>query len=163
MQDARKHPRIRCRLPVDLFCGNESKRLNCRSQDLCLGGMFAAGAECMRVDDQVHVELAPESGAQVHLEARVARTTTEGAGLQFVDNSPPSVEVLGALLTPTWDGENLLDGVARQVGDHTYPLDPHEPEAGVLDGRWRIRETGRIRLLASTSSQRMSSASTPST
>lgn len=113
MQDARKHQRIRCRLPVDLFCGNESKRLSCRSQNICLGGMFAAGAECMRVDDKVHVELAPESGAQVHLEARVARTTTEGAGLQFVGNSPATIEVLEALLSPNWDGGFLLDGVIK--------------------------------------------------
>jgi predicted transcriptional regulator of viral defense system len=34
----------------------------------------------------------------------------------------------------------LIDAIARQVGEHVYPLDPHEPEAGVLDGRWRIRE-----------------------
>jgi predicted transcriptional regulator of viral defense system len=34
----------------------------------------------------------------------------------------------------------LIDGIARQVGEYVYPLDPHEPEAGVLDGRWRIRE-----------------------
>ncbi len=35
---------------------------------------------------------------------------------------------------------DLIAGIARQVGEHVYPLDPHEPEAGVLDGRWRIRE-----------------------
>jgi predicted transcriptional regulator of viral defense system len=34
----------------------------------------------------------------------------------------------------------FIDGVAQQVGVHIYPLDPHEPEAGVLDSRWRIRE-----------------------
>jgi predicted transcriptional regulator of viral defense system len=34
----------------------------------------------------------------------------------------------------------LIDGIAQQVGEHIYPLDPHEPEAGVLDSRWRIRE-----------------------
>jgi len=36
--------------------------------------------------------------------------------------------------------KHLIDAVARQVGEHVYPLDPHEPEAGVLDSRWRIRE-----------------------
>jgi predicted transcriptional regulator of viral defense system len=35
---------------------------------------------------------------------------------------------------------DLIAGIARQVGEHVYPLDPHEPEAGVLDSRWRIRE-----------------------
>jgi predicted transcriptional regulator of viral defense system len=36
--------------------------------------------------------------------------------------------------------EDLIAGITRQVGEHIYPLDPHEPEAGVLDNRWRIRE-----------------------
>jgi predicted transcriptional regulator of viral defense system len=36
--------------------------------------------------------------------------------------------------------KDLIDAVARQVGEHVYALDPHEPEAGVLDVRWRIRE-----------------------
>ncbi|MCL7452157.1 MAG: hypothetical protein M8467_03810 [Anaerolineae bacterium] len=36
--------------------------------------------------------------------------------------------------------KDLIDAVARQVGEHIYALDPHEPEVGVLDSRWRIRE-----------------------
>jgi predicted transcriptional regulator of viral defense system len=36
--------------------------------------------------------------------------------------------------------KDLIDAVARQVGEHVYALDPHEPEAGVLDSHWRIRE-----------------------
>ncbi|MGC9336316.1 MAG: type IV toxin-antitoxin system AbiEi family antitoxin domain-containing protein [Anaerolineae bacterium] len=35
---------------------------------------------------------------------------------------------------------DLIADIARQVSQHVYPLDPHEPEAGVLDSRWRIRE-----------------------
>jgi len=36
---------------------------------------------------------------------------------------------------------DLIAGIARQVGEYVYPLDPHGPEAGgVLEGRWRIRE-----------------------
>jgi predicted transcriptional regulator of viral defense system len=35
---------------------------------------------------------------------------------------------------------SLIDSIAQRVGVHIYPLDPHEPEAGVLDSRWRIRE-----------------------
>jgi len=37
------------------------------------------------------------------------------------------------------EGE-LLDGIAQMTGEYIYPLDPHEPEAGVLDSRWRIHE-----------------------
>ena len=34
----------------------------------------------------------------------------------------------------------LIDSIAQRVGEHVYPLDPHDPEAGVLRSRWRIRE-----------------------
>jgi predicted transcriptional regulator of viral defense system len=40
--------------------------------------------------------------------------------------------------------EGLIDGIAQLVGEHIYPLDPHEPQAGVLDGRWRIRENTEV-------------------
>ncbi|NLF14469.1 MAG: hypothetical protein GX597_21995 [Anaerolineaceae bacterium] len=40
--------------------------------------------------------------------------------------------------------KNLIDAIARQVGEHVYPLDPHEPEAGVLNSRWRIRENTEV-------------------
>jgi predicted transcriptional regulator of viral defense system len=36
--------------------------------------------------------------------------------------------------------EHLIAGIAHLVGEYVYPLDPHEPEAGTLDSRWRIRE-----------------------
>jgi predicted transcriptional regulator of viral defense system len=35
---------------------------------------------------------------------------------------------------------DLIVVLARQVGEYVYPLDPHGPEAGVLDSHWRIRE-----------------------
>jgi predicted transcriptional regulator of viral defense system len=37
------------------------------------------------------------------------------------------------------EGE-LIDDIAQLAGEHIYPLDPHEPEAGAPDSRWRIRE-----------------------
>ena len=35
---------------------------------------------------------------------------------------------------------NLIADIARLVGDHVYPLDPHGPAGGKVDVRWRIRE-----------------------
>ena len=66
-----------------------------------------------RVDDRVQVELAPNSGAKLHLDGRITRTTSNGAGLQSVGNSPATMEVLQALLSPDWDGGYLLDGVVK--------------------------------------------------
>jgi len=36
--------------------------------------------------------------------------------------------------------QDLIDGIAREAGPHTYLLDPHGPTEGPVDGRWRIRE-----------------------
>jgi len=36
--------------------------------------------------------------------------------------------------------ESLIADIARLVGEHIYPLDPHGPAGGVLNARWRIRE-----------------------
>ena len=48
--------------------------------------------------------------------------------------------ILDRLSTVQEIGAGLLDGIARMTGEYIYPLDPHEPESGVLDSRWRIRE-----------------------
>ena len=36
--------------------------------------------------------------------------------------------------------ESLIADIARLVGEHVYPLDPHGPAGGGLEARWRIRE-----------------------
>ena len=36
--------------------------------------------------------------------------------------------------------ESLIADIARLVGEHVYPLDPHGPGGGDLNTRWRIRE-----------------------
>jgi len=48
--------------------------------------------------------------------------------------------ILERLSTVQAVDQNLLDGIARMTGSHTYMLDPHGPAEGPVDGRWRIRE-----------------------
>ena len=36
--------------------------------------------------------------------------------------------------------EHLLADIARLVGEHVYSLDPHGPDEGEVDARWRVRE-----------------------
>ena len=47
------------------------------------------------------------------------------------------LERLGTVETVDQD---LIAGIARRAGPHTYLLDPHGPSEGPVDGRWRIRE-----------------------
>lgn len=48
--------------------------------------------------------------------------------------------ILERLTTVQAIDEHLLAQIARLVGEHTYPLDPHGPDTGEVDTRWRIRE-----------------------
>jgi hypothetical protein len=111
MQDARRHPRIAYRLAVEVYCDNKAKRQRCYTRDFGIGGLFAVGGECLRTDDEVSVELGPSRQGALHVEGRIARVSTEGAGVEFAGNSPATIEILQALLQPDWEGGNLLDGV----------------------------------------------------
>lgn len=111
MRDARRHPRIAYRLAVDVFCGNETTRRQCHTQDIGIGGLFAIGGQCLEKGDDVQVELGPAGRGTLHLDGRVARVDVTGAGLEFVGNSAATIEVLKALIEPKWDGQNLLDGI----------------------------------------------------
>jgi predicted transcriptional regulator of viral defense system len=48
--------------------------------------------------------------------------------------------ILECLSTLQTLDEGLIAGIARLVGEHTYPLDPHGPDAGEVDARWHVRE-----------------------
>ena len=113
MLEARSHHRVNFRLPVSLFKQSAAEAQACFSHDIAYGGLFAEGARAFALGEPVHVVIAPDTGDPLHLDGRVARRCSNGVGCQFVGNSPASMEVLEALLSPTWDGENLLDGVVR--------------------------------------------------
>jgi hypothetical protein len=113
MQEARNNPRVAFRLPLDLYRGTETAPQRCQSNNICLGGIFANGARTLRENTDVRVVIDPDSHTGLHLDAQVRRVSASGVACQFVSNSAATLEVLAALLTPTWDGENLLDGVTR--------------------------------------------------
>jgi hypothetical protein len=113
MREARQHPRIPFRFAVELFGAADRQPEHCISSNISLGGMFADGMASFFKGEPVRVVLGADRSERLHLDARVARTNASGLACEFVGNSPASMEVLEALLTPTWDGENLLDGVMR--------------------------------------------------
>ena len=113
MDESRYHPRTAFRFALNLFRSNDRQSVTCVSHDICRGGLFAAGVHGFRENEPVRVVIGPDRADALHLNARVVRTENHGLACEFVDNSPASLEVLDALLTPTWDGENLLDGVMR--------------------------------------------------
>jgi len=108
-QASRAFPQLKLKLVREVLGTAQS----CWARDIRSEGLFAAGAQALREGEMVHLELNPRGYGSLHLNARVVALTADGAVCQFEGNSPASLEVLGALLTPTWDGDNLLDGVLK--------------------------------------------------
>jgi len=113
MREARKHPRIPFRFAINLFGAAARQPEPCVSSNISRGGLFANGVVRFRDGEPVRLVIGADQSERLHLDARVARTDGAGLACEFVGNSPASLEVLDALLSPTWDGENLLDGVMR--------------------------------------------------
>ena len=113
MEDVRRTQRVKHRLAVDLYCGHDAKLRHTHTYDIGLSGMFAVGVLCVRPGDEVRVSLGHKEAGALQLGARVSRVSLDGAGLEFVGNSPMAIELLRELLTPDWDGHDLLEGVMK--------------------------------------------------
>lgn len=111
--EARRFQRVSCRLPLEVCCGGADLHHSGRSRDISAGGLFAAGLGGLVPGSTAQVTLGPTASDRLHLTSRVSRTDSSGVALEFVDNSPASLEVLHALLDPVWDGGSLLEGIVR--------------------------------------------------
>jgi hypothetical protein len=113
MQDVRQHPRAAYRLAVDLYCGEDETWHHCHTANIGRGGLFAIGVLCLRPGDNVRVSLGRRQRGALQLHSQVARVSQVGAGLAFGGNGQAKMEMLAELLSPDWDGENLLEGVIK--------------------------------------------------
>ena len=113
MQDNRQHPRAAYRLAVDLYCGQDEEWHHCHTSNIGLGGLFAIGVSCLRPGDHVRVSLGRRQRGALQLDSQVARVSQVGAGLAFGGNGQTKMEMLAQLLSPDWDGENLLEGMIK--------------------------------------------------
>lgn len=111
MHEARNHQRISFRLDVDLFRPSDDQPQHCQTRDIGFGGLYAIGAHDLVANQDVRLAIARDKGGGLHLDGRVARIGQSGVAFQFTGNSPATLEVLRTLLTPSWDGENLLEGI----------------------------------------------------
>ena len=115
MQEVRRHPRMACRLAVDLCIWPEETPCQCRTLDIGLGGLFLTGAPSLRPEQPLSVTFGrrERESEQLQMNARIVRVTAEGAGCAFAEHGQQTMLMLKALLTPDWDGKNLLDGVMK--------------------------------------------------
>ena len=111
MDDARVNPRAAYHLAVDLYCGTETTPRRCQASDISSSGLFAATGHVMKPGQSVSVAIGDGGRTALHLNGVVRRVAPGGVGIAFTDNSPASLEVLEAMLTPRWGGTDLLAGV----------------------------------------------------
>lgn len=113
MQERRSHPRVAYHLAVDLYRDRDGQPQRFETSDISQGGLFAIGALGLMPDDAVQVSLGQKERGALQLQATVARVSHNGAGVAFDGNGRKERELLAELLTPDWDGRNLLEGVVK--------------------------------------------------
>ena len=114
-QPGRSFPQFRLKLIKD---GQTDSQL-CWARDVGMERLFAAGANVLREGEKVHLEINPGSQGGLHLNARIVSSSVDGAVCEFEGNSAGSLDVLAALLSPTWNGDHLLDGVIKLAPWHS--------------------------------------------
>ena len=114
--ERRQDPRVRCRVPVELYCPGVEHEVPCRVHDLSFSGLFATGQPAVSIDSRVEVVLrVHEEG--LRLNGRVVRSTTEGVAVEFGALTAEQTELLNTVMWPRWDGRDLLEGVMILADD----------------------------------------------
>lgn len=111
MSHAHDRRRLPFRLGLILFSETDQHPQHCFSRDIGYDGLFAEGTQNLKEGDALRIVIDIGNGEGLHLDGRVSHITSDGAECEFAGNSPATLEVLDALLSPKWDGKNLLDGV----------------------------------------------------
>lgn len=114
--ERRRHPRVRCRLPVELYCPGASSSISCKIRDLSLGGLFAVGQPAVRADAALEIRLR-KGRERIGLRARVARVTLDGVGVEFGPLDAEQSAFLQEVMWPRWDGRDILEGVMILAAD----------------------------------------------
>lgn len=109
--ESKDHHRLPFRLGLNLFVGSAGQAQHCFSRNIGYDGLFAEGVRNLKQDDPVRIVVEVGDGEGLHLDGRVRQVAVDGVECEFAGNSPATLEVLDALLSPKWDGKNLLDGV----------------------------------------------------
>ena len=109
----RAHPRLSRRHPIEIYCEARQQKIDGYAENISAGGMLVAGAACMRKDDLLSITLHSEVVPALVLKGRVVRQDGSHCAVSFVEISPATTKQLQELLTPHWDGHDLLEGVIR--------------------------------------------------
>lgn len=115
MGERRSEPRIAFRHDVDIYCTRQSSARHCWISNLSLGGVYANDAVWLRPGETLRIALGRPERHDLVIEGTVVHQGSGGAGVAFDVAHPEQQARLRAMLTPGWDGENLLDGVVEMA------------------------------------------------
>lgn len=115
MRDARRHERIVYRRAIDLYCRTEQERRHGHSLNISCGGLFASGSFALSEGDTVCVEWTIQLDEPFSILGKVVRNTPQGMALSFSGNDAPTIDKLGEIIRPSWNGGFLLDGVVHMA------------------------------------------------
>lgn len=106
----RSYPRTEFKTAAALRCPTRNISYGGVTHDIGTGGLCISGLSRMHEPDELSVVL-PLRGREVQIPCRVAWTDKMMIGVQFVDMTPSHNVILKDLIDPSWDGDNLLEGL----------------------------------------------------
>lgn len=99
------------RSTVDVFCSSQGVHRRCRTVSIGLDGLFVIGSPALRPQADVTVTIHDPHQDDLQIRCKVTAVTLDGVRLGFDNPSPATLERLEALIGPTWNGKDLLEGV----------------------------------------------------
>lgn len=110
--EKRRHQRTDCRFPVRIEHTEPLTGLShCFSTNIGMKGIFIKNGPKHRPGTKCTIRIHDHENELVCLPAKVTHSCNEGTGYTF--NTPPMQDCLKLrhIVSPSWDGRNLLDGV----------------------------------------------------
>ncbi len=107
----RNHIRISHQYPIELHCKEKQEKVFCRTRNISAGGMLVSGAACVQPGDELRINMNASEASPLTLKGHVIRRNGNTCVISFVDLHPTTSQRLQDLLSPHWDGHDLLEGV----------------------------------------------------
>lgn len=108
----RRHFRAPCRQEVILRCERRGIHYKTVTRDISLGGMCVTGRHCMRQANNLNLSVWVRD-RYLQIPSCVVWAGPDCVGLSFQPLNSLNEAALSMLISPCWDGRDMLDGVIR--------------------------------------------------
>ena len=108
----RQHTRAAYRREVVLRCEHRGIHYKTKTRDVGLGGLCVSGRHCMEPSNVLQLSLWVRD-RYLQIPSFVAWTSCDCIGLSFLPLNSFNETALSMLVSPCWDGKDMLEGVIR--------------------------------------------------